>query len=122
MFEPIEGLPDGVVGLRAVGRVTGDDYKAVLVPEIDRAAAGGRKARLLLELGQGFEGFDPSAVAADAGVGIEHFRSFERVAVVTDADWVRRAIHLFGPMIPGDVRVYAVGDGAVARDWISGPQ
>jgi hypothetical protein len=120
MFEPIEGLPEGVIGLRAVGQVTGDDYRTVLTPAVDRATAGGRKARLLLELGQGFEGYDPSAVAADAGVGLEHFRSFERVAVVTDADWIRRAIHLFGPLIPGDVRVFPLSDARSARDWVSG--
>jgi hypothetical protein len=120
VFEPIEGLPEGVVGLRAVGRVTGDDYRTVLVPAVDEATTGGHKARLLLELGDGFEGYDPSAMTADAGIGIEHFRSFERVAVVTEADWVRRAIHLFGPLIPGDVRVYPVAEEAAARDWISG--
>jgi hypothetical protein len=120
MLEPIEGLPDGVVGLRAVGRVTGDDYTTVLVPAVDKATVGGRKARLLLDLGDAFEGYDPTAVAADAGVGIEHFRSFERVAVVTDTDWIRRAIDLFGPLIPGDVMVFLVADGARARDWVSG--
>ena len=119
MFERIDGLPDGVVGLRAVGRVTGDDYRTVLVPAVDAATAGGHKARLLLELGEAFEGYDPSAMAADAGIGLEHFRSFERLAVVTGADWVRRAIHLFGSLIPGEVRVFPVTEASAARDWIS---
>jgi hypothetical protein len=35
VFETIEGLPEGVVGLRAVGHVTGDDYRNVLVPAVD---------------------------------------------------------------------------------------
>jgi hypothetical protein len=120
VFERIEGLPDGVIGLRAVGRVTGDDYRSVLVPAVDEATAGGHRARLLLDLGEGFEGYDASAMAADAGVGLEHFRSFERVAVVTDADWIRRAIHLFGPLIPGEVMVFPVADEARARAWVSG--
>jgi hypothetical protein len=119
VFERIEGLPGGVVGLRAVGRVTGDDYRNVLVPAVDEATAGGRKARLLLDLGEGFEGYDASAMTADAGVGLEHFRSFERVAVVTDTDWIRRAIHLFGPLIPGEVRVFPVADEARAREWVA---
>lgn len=119
MFEPIGGLPEGVIGLRAVGRVTGDDYRDVLVPAVDEATAGGHTVRLMLVLGDAFEGYDPSAVAADAGVGLEHFRSFERVAVVTDADWIRRAIHLFGPLIPGEVRVFPVADEADARQWVS---
>jgi hypothetical protein len=120
MFQPIEDLPEGVVGLRAVGRITGEDYRTVLTPAVDRATSEGGKARLMLDLGEGFEGYDASAVVADTGVGIEHFRSFERVAVVTDADWIRRAIHLFGPLIPGDVRVFRASEEADARDWISG--
>lgn len=120
MFEPIDGLPEGVVGLRAVGRVTGNDYKVTLVPSIERATAGGGKVRLLLELGDRYEGYDPSAMAADAGLGIDHLRSFERIAVVTDIEWLRGAIHVFGPLIPGEVRLFATTDEADARAWISG--
>jgi hypothetical protein len=42
------------------------------------------------------------------------------VAVVTDTDWIRRAIHLFGPLIPGEVSVFPAADEARARDWVSG--
>jgi hypothetical protein len=119
MFEPIEGLPGDVIALRAVGQVTGEDYAEVLVPAVDRATAEGRKVRLLIELGPSFDGLDPGAVLADAGVGIRDFNAFERLAVVTDSDWIRRGIHLFGPLIPGDVRVFGIEDGTAARTWIS---
>jgi hypothetical protein len=119
VFEPIQGLPADIIGLRAVGQVTGDDYAKVLVPAVDRATSEGRKVRLLLELGPSFEGFDPGAMLADAGVGIRDFGAFERLAVVTDSDWIRRGINLFGPFIPGDVRVFGTNDDAAARAWIS---
>lgn len=119
MFEPIEGVPGHVVALRAVGKVTGEDYASVLVPAVDAAKAGGGKVRLLLELGEAFEGYDASAIAADAGVGIGHFSDFERVAVVTDVELLRTAIHLFAPLIPGEVHVYPLAEGAEARTWIS---
>ena len=119
MLEVIEGVGPGVVAVRAVGRVTGDDYAQVLRPAIDRATAGGKKARLLLELGDAFEGYDPGAMFADASLGMGHLGSFEKMVVVTDADWIRRAIHLFGPLIPGEVRVFPVAESAQARTWVA---
>ena len=119
MFEPIDGVADGTVAFRATGIVTGDDYKDTLVPAIEAATAGGRKARLLLVMGEGFDGYDPRAMLADTSVGIGHFGSFERIAVVTDEDWVRRGIHLFGGLIPGDVRLFSTASEDDARAWIS---
>ena len=37
MIELIDGLPDGVVGLEAVGEVTSDDYELVATPAVERA-------------------------------------------------------------------------------------
>ena len=118
MLEPIPGFDETTVALRGTGTVTADDYRAVLVPALERATAGGRKARLLLDLGAGFEGYDAGGLMADAEVGMGHLGSFERIAVVTDADWLRRAIEMFGGLIPGDVRLFAAAESAAAEDWI----
>ena len=118
MFTVIDGFADGVVAVRGTGLVSADDYRTVLAPAIARATAGGRKARLLLELGEGFEGYDTSAMMADTTLGLGHLGSFERIAIVTDAEWLRRAIHLFGGLIPGDVRLFPAADAAAAREWI----
>jgi len=119
MFQAIDGMPDGVVAVRGTGRIRGEDYRDVLEPAIERASAGGRKVRLYLELGEGFEGYDPSGMVADSTLGMSHLSSFERIAIVTDTDWLRHAIHLFGPLIPGDVRVFSVADAPSAREWVA---
>jgi hypothetical protein len=118
MLELIGGFDEGTVAVRGVGMVTAADYKAVLAPAIERATAGGAKARQLLELGSAFEGYDSSAMIADSTLGIGHFGSFDRIAVVTDAEWVRRAIQLFGGLIPGDLRLFADAEAADAQAWI----
>jgi hypothetical protein len=120
MFQTIDGMPDTVIAVRGVGRISADDYRTVLDPAIERTTSGGRKARLYLELGDGFEGYEPSAMLADASVGMGHWRSFERIGLVTDTDWVRHAMHLFGPLIPGDVRVFPVTEAGNARAWVAG--
>jgi hypothetical protein len=120
MFQTIEGMPAGVVAIRGVGRISAQDYETVLVPAVDRATAGGRKARLYLELGDGFEGYDAGGMLADTKVGMGNFRSFERIALVTDTDWIRHAVQLFGPLIPGDVNVFPVRESTMGREWVAG--
>ncbi|HEX5579862.1 MAG TPA: STAS/SEC14 domain-containing protein [Candidatus Limnocylindria bacterium] len=118
MLELIPGFDETTIALRGRGTVTADDYRTVLMPAVERATAGGHKARLLLDLGEGFEGYDAGGLLADAEVGIGHLGSFDRIAIVTDTDWLRRAIHLFGGMIPGELRLFAAAEEAQAEDWI----
>ena len=120
MLEPMSGFPGGTVAMRGTGMVTLDDYRTVLTPAVQRATSGDRKARLLLVLGEGFEGYEPGAVLADTALGVTHLGSFERIAIVTDEDWLQRAIHLLGGLIPGDVRLFRVAAQADAEAWIRG--
>ena len=119
MLQRIGGLPEGVLGMRVVGRLSAADYESELEPAVNAVVASGRKVRLLLELGETYQGIDPGAVVADLGFGSEHFRAFDRMAIVTDVDWVRHGVTLFGPMMPGEIRVFgnAERDGATA--WIA---
>ena len=53
-------------------------------------------------------------------LGLRTFTSYDRIAVVTDATWMRRAVAAFGWMIPGEVRVFHVSALDAARTWITG--
>ena len=105
MLYPIEGLPDNVVGIAAEGKVTGDDYAAVIVPAIEDALTRHDKLRLLYHCPDGTS-FDASAAWEDTKVGFKHFTHFERVAVVTDEAWLQNAVKLFGFVMPGEVQVF----------------
>ena len=39
MIRVLDGMPDGVVGFTASGKLTTDDYAQVLVPAIEAASA-----------------------------------------------------------------------------------
>lgn len=119
MFQPLDGYAENVIALKAVGKVNADDYASVLAPAVARAAASGGKVRMLLELGQDFDGYDLGGVLADAKLGAADFRSFEKIAVVTDNDLFTHAIRIFAPMIPGAVQVFSVAQYDDARAWVS---
>ncbi len=119
MFELMDGFSTPVVAVRAVGRISGDDYTSVLAPAVAAATAGDQKARLLVILGPEFEGYDPSGIMADTTLGIGHLGAFERIAVVTDVAWIRDGIGLFAGLIPGDVRLFPNAETGAAMAWIA---
>ena len=41
-----------------------------------------------------------------------------RVAVVTDIQWIRLAVQAFRFLMPGAIRVFALDQAAEARQWI----
>jgi hypothetical protein len=117
-MEVIPGLPANVVGVRATGEVEDDDYEDVLVPEIDEALKTNDKIRLLYVLGEEFTGYDHEAAWDDTKLGFKTFNSYEKIAVVTNATWVRRSIKAVGWLIPGKVEVYHLDALDEATAWV----
>ena len=56
---------------------------------------------------------------ADAKVGLEHPSAWERIALVTDIDWLRSATHIFGFVMPGEVRVFTNAELPEAKKWVA---
>jgi hypothetical protein len=121
MIEVLKDLPERVLGVKASGQVTAKDYTNVLVPAIEERLEEYKKVRLLYIFTDEFEGFSGGAAWEDAKVGMSHLTAFERVAIVTDADWIENMIRAFGFAMPGEVRVFAGRDLDDARQWISEP-
>lgn len=119
MLRLMTDLPDGVVGIDASGEIDEHDYDDVLRPAVEAALVGRDKIRLLYVLGPEFEGYEHDAMWEDAKFGAKFFTAFERIAVVTDASWVRRSVKVFGWMIPGEFRHFAIADLAAAREWVT---
>jgi SpoIIAA-like len=119
MMKLIPGLPDVVVGIEASDEIEDDDYEDVLRPAVEDRLSRHAKIRLLYVLGEEYEGYDDDAVWEDAKFGTKFFTSFERIAVVTDATWVRRSVKLLGWMMPGEFRYYPLAERAAATAWIT---
>ena len=43
------------------------------------------------------------------------------MAVVSDLGWIRISMRLFGPLIPGEARVFHLAEASAAREWIADP-
>ena len=121
MLEKIEGLPANVLGVRAVGKLTRDDYETVLVPLLEERRARGSRIRFLYHLGPDFKEFTAGAAVDDFRVGLRYLRLFERCAVVTDTDWIRRSMQLSAPILPCPVQVFRNDQQKEAVEWLASP-
>lgn len=115
----IEGLPENVIGFEAKGEVTSDDYDNALVPAIQAQREKFGSVRFLYVLGDDFEGYSGGAMWDDAKLGFDHPRSWEKVAIVTDSDWIERSVKALGWMIPGEIKVFDDDDLDDAKEWIA---
>jgi hypothetical protein len=73
----IDDLRDGVVGIEAHGKVTGEDYETVLIPVVERALQAHRKIRFLYRIAPDFTGFTGTALWDDARLGMRHLGEWE---------------------------------------------
>ena len=119
MLEKISDLPENVLGFSAKGTVTADDYETVIIPAVEAMLSREGKVRFLYHLGEDFSGFEAAAMWDDTKLGLKHFSGWERVALVSDVEWVRWAVKAFGLAMPGHVRVFQNRDLAEAQRWVS---
>lgn len=118
MVEAIPDLPADVLGFTAKGTLTASDYESVIVPAVEAHLARYGRIRFLYHLGPGFSGFEAAAAWDDARLGLRHIAGWERMALVTDVEWIRLAVRLFGLAIPGHVRVFHERELADAKRWV----
>jgi len=118
MIKVIEDMPPGTIGLEAIGKVTDEDYERVLVPAVT-AALERKDVRLLYVLGDEFDSYSAGAVWADTKLWAGHLTSWQKVAIVSDADWLEKAVKAFGWLMPGEVKVFDDDDLDDAKEWLA---
>jgi len=118
MIELLQGFPDNVIAVAAKGQVTRKDYEKVLVPEVERVFRNHQKVKFYYELGPEFAGLEPGAAWEDVKEAIRHFGQWEKIAVVTDVEWIKRLVTGLGAIVPGEVRVFPNSDRTCARAWV----
>jgi len=119
MLRRISDMPAGTIGFEAVGEVEDDDWEETVEPVLRQEIAAGRNVRLLYLIGTGAHEVEGDAMSADTGFRVRHATSYERVAVVSDEDWIRPALRALSFLLPGKARGFRVRDLAEAKAWLA---
>jgi hypothetical protein len=124
VIEHLDDLPAGVLGFRASGKITGDEYREMMKP-IYATLEQGEKINIYFELASDFGGLDVGAMWEDlkaaGSVGLKHRSSWQKMALVTDKSWLKHAAAVVGPLAPGELRVFDLAETGPAKSWISQP-
>jgi len=118
MIEVLPDYPDDILAITASKTITGSDYESTIIPAIEAKVKAHGKVRMLYNLGPDFTGFDAAAMWEDATTGLKHFTDFEKIAFVSDVDWINHMVSAFGFMIPCPVKVFKAHQMDEASDWI----
>ncbi len=119
MIEKLKDLPHGIDGVRAIGKISKEDYEQVFVPLFDEIRREGRHTRFLYQLGPEFEGFTPGAAWEDAKIGLHSMRLFDGCAVVTDLGSIQEMTRLAGFLMPCPVGVFRNLERDKAIAWLA---
>jgi hypothetical protein len=119
MLRRMTDMPVGTIGFEAVGDVEDDEWEDTVEPILRQVIAEGQKVRLLYALGPRTREVEGDAMKADTAFRARHASSFEKVAVVSDEDWMRPALSALSFMLPGKAKGFRVRDIEDAKTWLA---
>jgi hypothetical protein len=119
MLQFINDLPGHVVGIRATGEVSKEDYQKVLIPRIEELIENGSHVNYLVVLETDLHKFSAAAWWEDFKFGFKNFGKWEKVAVVTDQKSVEWFSDVVGHIVPGQVRGFKLSELSEALKWVS---
>src|SRR5262245_32508760 len=76
MLRRMHGLPSGLLGVEAIGRVTPRDYVEFLGPLLEEQQRTGQRVRFLYHLGPEFRGFTAAGIVNDLRLGHRYAEIF----------------------------------------------
>lgn len=120
MITRIENLPANMVGFKAIGEITEDDFKNVVMPLVQASIEQNEKLNYMLVLDTDIKNFTFGAWVKDAVMGIKHLFKWNRAAIVSDVAAVRNFTDGFSYVMPGEFKGFEHKDLQQAIDWVSG--
>ncbi|SLN31220.1 hypothetical protein PEL8287_01456 [Roseovarius litorisediminis] len=103
MIKILDNFPDDVLAMECIGKVTADDYRDGLIPEVTARLKKHKSLRALCLIGEGFKGYAPGAAWSDFTFGVSHWNQFSRMPDEGALSNIRRAGALPGQALIGGI-------------------
>ncbi len=118
MIQQITDLPENMVGFRASGEVTKDDFDIVL-KKVEEIVEKTGKLNYLLYLETSPANFTIGAWVKDGLLGVQNITKWNRAAIVSDSEMVKKFTDVFSDLMPGEFKGFEMDDLQHAIDWTS---
>ncbi|MEJ2670718.1 MAG: STAS/SEC14 domain-containing protein [Deltaproteobacteria bacterium] len=110
---------DHILGVKATGKFTNQDYREFLIPRLKDLIKAHGGVRVLLYLDEDFQGWETEAMRSEP-FGQEHKDDFQKIAVVGGSWWLTLEMKLITPFLAGEVRNFSRSELPQAWAWIQG--
>ncbi len=118
MITKLSESSDTALLVQASGHLTHEDYQTTFIPELQRLINIKGKARVLLYMDEGFEGWEMQAAWDDAKFGLAHRNDFSKLAIVGGPKWVAWGVRLSETLISGEIKMFEPEQLSEAKIWI----
>jgi hypothetical protein len=112
--------PDNVTAFRAIGEITQDDYKTVVIPAVEKLIDRIDEINFLFLIDTEIKNFTAAAWMEDAMLGLKNLSKWNRTAIVTDSENVVYLTKAFSYIVPGEFRGYKKSEFNKALNWVQG--
>jgi len=118
MITQIPDVPNNMVGFRADGEVTKEDFE-MAKEQVAQLVEKTGKLNYLLFLDNSPKDFTLGAWLQDALLGINNLTKWNRAAIISDSEAVIKFTDVFSKLMPGEFRGYSKTEYDKAVNWVS---
>jgi|SRR4051812_13382609 hypothetical protein len=118
MIEKIANLPDTMVGFRAAAEVTASDFEKVVVPAVNELVKRTNNLNYLMVIDTSLNHFTSGAWLQDALLGLKKLTKWNKVAILSDSEGIKRFTDIFSVVSPGEFKGFNRDDLSKAVTWI----
>jgi len=116
MIELIPTNADNVIGCKIDGNINTEDIVRI-AEYIEDKFIKNKKLRIYVEVIK-LEGISLEALFKDLKLGIKHFNDFDKKAIVTDKEWIKKVAAIADKIFPNiEVRCFSFEDREKALEW-----
>ncbi|MFL9832231.1 STAS/SEC14 domain-containing protein [Flavobacterium sp. ARAG 55.4] len=119
MIELIKTVPNTIAAFRITGEVCQEDYKAIVIPEVENLIKQINYINLLLVLETDLENFATCAWAQDAMLGLQNMGRWNRGAIVTNSETIITFTNGFCNLVSGEFKGFKKEEYDHAVLWVS---
>jgi hypothetical protein len=117
MIELITPTPSNVIGFKASGEVTSDDYEKVIFPQVNKQVNAVSELNYVFVIDTNLKNFTGGAWVQDAWLGLKEMAHWHRVAIVSDEENIRKFTDTAGHFVPGEYKGFPMSELNQAITW-----
>ncbi|MBW8360748.1 MAG: STAS/SEC14 domain-containing protein [Kaistella sp.] len=119
MISKINDLPGNMIGFRATGDVTAEDFQNTVIPEVKEFLKTQDQLNYMLVLDTDVKNFTSGAWISDAWLGLKELTKWNRSAIISDSKTIKVVTDIFSKVMIGEFKVFEHSDYDAAVAWVS---